>query len=159
MIISVLITHWPGSSLDFFWGVIEVKNLITHMVLLFLSPFWINIMGYLSPVRNIRDHSDVIWPKMLLLGDKIRVDLLPLQSRMKERCHLTAQLDSWHPLTLCPNFKRATFSGISSIKYYRVPEAGFQGLAPFHTIPPFHLHPPTHASKSGSGLEWDKDTV
>lgn len=160
MVISVPITHWPGSSLNFFWGVIEVKNLITHMVLLFLSPFWINIMGYLSPVRNIRVHSDVIWPQMLLLGDKIRVDLLSLQSWMKKRYHLAAQLDFLAPPdTLCPNFKRTTFNGISSIKYYRVLQAGFPGLAPFHTIPPFHLHPPTHASKSRSGLEWDKDTV
>lgn len=42
---------------------------------------------------------------------------------MKEG-YLTAQLT----LYSAPNFKKAAFSGISSIKYYQVPNGGFKSL-------------------------------
>lgn len=121
MIISVLITHWPGSSLDFFWGVSEVKKPHRSYGPFVSTPFLDQYYG-LSPVRNIRVHSHVIWPKMLLLGDKIRVDFFipPVMNERKVSSYGTAGLLAL-PDTLCLNFKRATFNGISSIKYYRVP--------------------------------------
>ena len=94
---------------------------------------------------------------MLLPGDKIRVDMSSLQSWMKRKLPSYSTSGLLAPnLTLCPQFQKSNPQW--DLIYKILPGSLWRVYRPSMFVP-FCLHLPTYSSKSGSGLESNKDAL